>query len=78
MAKRVKGSAFGADVEIILLASLGEKGHAARCKEMGISGYLTKPVKQSEIFDAIVMALGHSIEEKTPLITRHSIQDGIA
>jgi len=75
IAERVKESPFGVNVKIILLTSLGEKGHAARCKEVDISGYLTKPVKQSEIFDAIMMALGHSIEEKNPLITRHTIQD---
>ena len=74
VAKRLKEGPDGADVEIILLTSVGQKGDAARCKEVGISGYLVKPVKQSELLDAITMALGHPTEEK-PVITRYSIQE---
>jgi len=72
--RRVKEGRYGADVEIILLTSVGQRGDAARCKEVGISGYLLKPVKQSELLDAILMALGHPPEEKIPLITRHTIR----
>ena len=75
IAKRVKQSPFGAAVKIILATSLGQKGDAARCKELDISGYLLKPVKQSELLDAILMVLGHTSQEKTPVITRHTIQE---
>jgi len=34
-----------------------------------------KPVKQSELLDAILMALGHTSEEKAPVITRYTIQE---
>ena len=74
VAKKVKESPHGAQSDIILLTSLGQKGDAARCKEIGISGYLTKPVKQSELLDAILMALGHPTGE-IPVITRHTIQE---
>ena len=43
---------------VILLTSAGRPGDVSRCREFGIAGYLTKPVKQSELFDAIVTALG--------------------
>ncbi|MBW2005416.1 MAG: response regulator, partial [Deltaproteobacteria bacterium] len=75
VAKRAKEGPDGVDVEIILLTSVGQKGDAARCKEVGISGYLIKPVKQSELLDAITMALGHPSEQKAPFITRYRIQD---
>ena len=67
-AKRIKAAPFGEDVRIIMLTSMGQKGDAERCREAGISGYLTKPVKQSELFDAIMMAMGCAIEEKPPVI----------
>ena len=75
IAKKVKESPFGAAVKIILATSLGQKGDAARCKALDISGYLLKPVKQSELLDAILMVLGHPGKEKTPVITRYTIQE---
>jgi CheY-like chemotaxis protein len=41
---------------------------------MGISGYLTKPVKQSEVYDAIMMVMGYPTGE-IPVITRHTIHE---
>jgi CheY-like chemotaxis protein len=43
---------------IMMLTSAGGKGGAARCQELGISGYLLKPVRRSELREAIGLALG--------------------
>ena len=75
VAKRVKATSCGSDLDIILLTSIGRKGDAARCKESGISGYLTKPVRQSDLLDAIMMALGYRADERISLITRHAIEE---
>jgi len=75
VAERVKASPLGADVEIIMLTSVGQKGDARRCKELGISGYLVKPVKQRELLEIITMALGQSSREGDPVITRHLIRE---
>lgn len=75
VARRVKESASGKDVKIIILTSVGQKGDASRCKEVGISGYLVKPMKQSDLLNAITLALGHPHEEKISVITRYTIQE---
>ncbi|MEA1867604.1 MAG: response regulator [Thermodesulfobacteriota bacterium] len=75
VARRIKERPFGADVKIILLTSAGQRGDAKRCEESGISGYLHKPVKQSELLDAIKMAIGHPSGERVPVITRHLIRE---
>ena len=75
VAERVKASPFGADAEMILLTSVGQKGDARRCKELGISGYLVKPVKQRELLEIITMALGQPSREGDPVITRHLIRE---
>jgi len=75
VAERIKERPFGADVKIILLTSAGQRGDAKRCEELGISAYLHKPVKQSELLDAIKMALGHPSGERGPVITRHLIRE---
>jgi CheY-like chemotaxis protein len=75
-AKRIKGSPSGEDTEIILLTSIGRKGDAAQCKNVGISGYLVKPIKQSELLDTILISMSQGAEQEgAPLVTRHTIQE---
>ena len=42
---------------IIMLTSAGRRGDSARCRELGIGAYLTKPVGQSELLNAITLVL---------------------
>ncbi|MFW6169183.1 MAG: ABC transporter substrate-binding protein [Planctomycetota bacterium] len=48
---------------IMMLTSGDRQGDISRCEELGVSAYLMKPVKQSELFDAIVSAFGGAEEE---------------
>jgi CheY-like chemotaxis protein len=41
-----------------MLTSGTRPGDFDRCKELGVAAHLIKPIKQSELFDAIVAALG--------------------
>jgi two-component system sensor histidine kinase/response regulator len=74
IAARIKESPYEQDVKIIMLTAAGNKGDAAECKRAGISGYLVKPVRQSDLLDAIMMAQGYSTDEARPLITRYAIE----
>jgi signal transduction histidine kinase/CheY-like chemotaxis protein/HPt (histidine-containing phosphotransfer) domain-containing protein len=62
---------------IMVLTSSGLRGDAARCCEMGISAYLTKPVKQSSLLDAIMTVLGKTEPEgaEAPLVTQHTLRE---
>ncbi len=62
-------------LKIIMLTSAGERGDAARCRELGISAYLMKPVEQSEMLDTIMLALGAPDDGEAGLITRHSLRE---
>jgi len=75
VAKIIKDAPSGKDVRIILLSSIGQKGDSDRCKEIGISGYLPKPIKQSDLFDAIMMTMGLRAEEMPTVITRYKIYE---
>jgi PAS domain S-box-containing protein len=57
------------DSKVILLTSAGQKGEAARCQQLGVTAYLTKPVSQAELFEAISRVLGAS-ELQTDLAAR--------
>ncbi|MCG6154418.1 PAS domain-containing protein [Rubinisphaera margarita] len=54
---------------IMVLTSGDRPGDFARCAELGVSAHLMKPVKQSELLDAIGQALGitHLLEQPVPL-----------
>jgi CheY-like chemotaxis protein len=61
---------------VIMLTSAGYRGDALRCRELGISTYLLKPIRQSELRDAITEVLGQPDPKgKSPLITRYSLSD---
>ncbi len=61
---------------VMMLTSADHRGDAARCNELGVSAYLLKPIRQSELREAIARALG-AAEKKgaIPLITRFSLRD---
>jgi CheY-like chemotaxis protein len=61
---------------VMMLTSGGQRGDAARCRELGISAYLTKPVRQWELREAILSVLGMNQQknESAPLLTRHTLR----
>ncbi len=57
---------------IVLMVSSGDRsGDVAKCEELGVSAHLLKPVKQSELFDAIVKTMGLPHEEDSSEDARH-------
>jgi len=54
---------------IMMLTSGDRPGDIAQCEEMGVAAYLLKPVKQSELFDAVMMAMGvTTAEDEAPAV----------
>jgi CheY-like chemotaxis protein len=74
--ERIRRSPHPSTVTIMMLTSAGHRGDAARCQELGVAAYLLKPIRQSELREAIARVLG-AREQKgaIPLITRYSLQD---
>jgi PAS domain S-box-containing protein len=61
---------------IMMLTSAGHRGDAARCQDLGVAAYLLKPIRQSELREAIARALGaREADGAIPLITRFSLHD---
>jgi PAS domain S-box-containing protein len=66
-------------VAIMMFSSAGQRGDGARCQELGVSAYLLKPIRQSELRGAIlrVLSAGDS-KAQIPLVTRYNLQDSAA
>jgi CheY-like chemotaxis protein/signal transduction histidine kinase len=66
------------NIKTIIITSMGQRGDAARLIDMGVSGYLTRPVRHSVLHDALAELLGDSHEQPLPkdsLITKYSVQE---
>jgi len=77
LAEKIKQNPKLATATIMMLTSVGQRGDAARCRELGIAAYLIKPIRQSELLRAILEALGKpsGTLKRPPLVTRHSLRE---
>ncbi|HWY39667.1 MAG TPA: response regulator, partial [Chthoniobacterales bacterium] len=62
LAEKIKEQPELADATVMMLSSAMPAGSTARCAALGIAGLLTKPVTQSELLDAILIAVSHTAE----------------
>jgi CheY-like chemotaxis protein len=76
LAARIKQDAGLAALPILLLSSDGERGDALRCRSIGIAAYLIKPVKDSDLKDALTAVLGAPGAPAERLVTRHALHEG--
>jgi len=49
LAERIRRDPELAGAMIMMLTSGGQRGDAARCRDLGMAAYLTKPISQSEL-----------------------------
>jgi len=66
-----------AGTQIIMVTSGGQRGDAARCRDLGISAYITKPVRQVDLLEAMLNVLGSKAQPagKAEVVTRHSLRE---
>jgi two-component system, sensor histidine kinase and response regulator len=76
LTEAIKKDAAIAGVTVVMLTSAGQPGDAARCRELGVAAYISKPIRRSELHRTILMAMtGHFAEQVRPaLIMRHSLR----
>ena len=75
LAERIKKEPQLSSVMVMMLTSAGQRGEAARCRELGIAAYLLKPIRKSELLSAILTVLGQgSDQSSSDLVTRYNSQ----
>ncbi len=65
LAAHIKHDPTLVSATIMMLTSRGQRHDAARCQELGIAAYLTKPLTQAELWQAI----GRVLNPATPAVT---------
>jgi CheY-like chemotaxis protein/HPt (histidine-containing phosphotransfer) domain-containing protein len=77
--KEVKGDPDLAGTMLIMLTTVGQRGDAARLKEIGFAAYLTKPIRQSQLYDCLATVMARQALPKSmrsaSLVTKHSLSE---
>ncbi len=78
LARVIKATPELASTRIIILSSIGQRGHGPTAQQVGIDAYLTKPVRQSQLYDSIALVMSRAAETETEppsLVTRHRLTE---
>jgi signal transduction histidine kinase/ligand-binding sensor domain-containing protein/CheY-like chemotaxis protein len=70
---------LGREASLVMLTSAGQRGDAARCRQLGVAAYLTKPVRSGELRQVLLAVLGVRPRRApaSPLVTRHSLREAV-
>ena len=61
LARAIKARPEIASVPLVLLTSFGERRHSVVAQEVGIAAYLTKPVRQSRLFETLTTVMSDAV-----------------
>jgi PAS domain S-box-containing protein len=77
LARTIRADGTLNDTLLVLFSSLGQRGDARQMEEIGFSGYLTKPVRQSELRDCLSAVMGGTgaVQTEQPMVTRHTVRE---
>ena len=79
LAHTIKQDPDISSTRLVLLTSMGQRGDSEETRKAGIEAYLTKPVRQSELYDALAAIIGVAENPSDmPLVTRHTIRENKA
>src|SRR5258705_2479487 len=80
LARAIKSDPDLAEIHLVLLTSYGQRGDSANAREAGVAAYLTKPVRQSQLFHCLARVVNQPMvlgEQSQPadatagLVTEH-------
>ena len=82
LAAAIKAIPAHASIPLVILTSLGQRGHAAAAREAGVAGYLTKPVREGHLKRCLATVLsggtatrGETGQPNRALVTRHTLTE---
>ena len=75
VAKHIQNDREMAGATLMMLTSGGSPGDGARCRELGISAFFTKPIREAELVEGISRVLQKMPQTPVPLITQHSLRE---
>jgi two-component system, sensor histidine kinase and response regulator len=81
LAHTIKSDPTISSTRLVLLTSVGLRGEAEQSRKVGFAAYLSKPVRQSELYDCLVTVMSQPEKEAsvasrvdTPIVTRYRLK----
>jgi PAS domain S-box-containing protein len=83
LARSIKSEPLIASTRLVMLTSQGLRGDGTTAREAGIAAYLTKPIRQSQLFDCLTNVVSQatvepgreSLNKPAVLVTRHALKE---
>lgn len=79
LGKLIKSNPKLKKTTLVMLTSVGERGDAAKLQRIGFAAYLTKPIKQAQLYDCLAAVIGKgdadSSDKPDRIVTKHSISE---
>lgn len=82
LARQIKSDPRISATRLVLLTSVGQRGDARKAQHAGIAAYLTKPIRQTLLYECLSVVLGSvseagapTTQQATSIITRHSLSE---
>jgi signal transduction histidine kinase/CheY-like chemotaxis protein len=74
VAAKIQGRPEVADATIMMLTPGGQFAEAERGRKVGIRNFLVKPIRRSELLDAVLRALGHDTHSHAGSVRESNVQ----
>ncbi|MGB3681618.1 MAG: PAS domain S-box protein [Rubrobacteraceae bacterium] len=84
LARTIKGDRRISGTRLVLVTSMGQRGDGEEARRVGIEAYLTKPVRQAQLYEMLSIVMGseeikaESPDEGRPLVTTHTLKEAEA
>lgn len=82
LARAIQADSTLKPLRLVLITSAGQRGDAKAAQEAGIAGYLTKPIRRSQLRECLELVMrtpgsqtGQTTGSTPPLITRHHLAE---
>ncbi|MBW2609779.1 MAG: response regulator [Deltaproteobacteria bacterium] len=80
LGRKIKADPVLKKTSLVMLSSQGQRGDAARIKDIGFAAYLTKPIKRSQLFNCLGILLGDILGRKEDgyelsFVTRYTLAE---
>ena len=79
LAKAINNNPALTATRLVLLTSVGRRGDGERARDVGVDAYLTKPVRQSQLYECLRTVLGQPAKPqeatRSVLVTRHTLAE---